>query len=142
MNTARKLGLGFGALLLILVVTALVVMGRLDLLEQRLQEITAFAEPASAAAYEMEIGVAGLGLTVLRYLEAPTPELRERMASHARDFGRAREQFGRVAKTSGKREADERIGQLFRDYETTGLALMDAADRRRRLSVELGHGFE
>ncbi len=142
MNTARKLGLGFGALLLILVITALVVMGRLDLLEQRLQEITAFAEPASAAAYEMEIGVAGLGLTVLRYLEAPTPELRERMASHARDFGRAREQFGRVAKTSGKREADERIGQLFRDYETTGLALMDAADRRRRLSVELGQGFE
>ena len=142
LDTGRKLSLGFGALLLILLVTALVVMGRLDRLEQHLREITAFAEPASAAAYEMEIGVAGIGLTVLRYLDTPTPELRERMASQQRDFHESRARHRRLAKASAKQETGARIARRFLDYAGAGLALMDGVDRRRRLAVELGRGFE
>jgi PAS domain S-box-containing protein len=142
LDTGRKLSLGFGALLLILLVTALVVMGRLDRLEQRLREITAFAEPASAAAYEMEIGVAGIGLSVLRYLDTPTPELRERMASQEREFHESRARHGSLAKASEQKETGARIGRLFLDYAGAGLALMDGVDRRRRLAVDLGHGFE
>ena len=142
MNTGRKLSLGFGALLLILLLTALVVMGRLDRLEQQLRQITAFAEPASAAAYEMEIGVAGIDLTVLRYLHTPSAELRERMASQQRDFEESSSRHARLAKASPGEATSERIGRLFLEHAATGSALMDGADRRRRLALELGRGFE
>ena len=55
MRTGRKLALGFGALLLILLLTALVILGRLEQLESRIDAINAIAGPAAAATDEREL---------------------------------------------------------------------------------------
>ena len=143
LGTGNKLSLGFGALLLILVVTALVVMGRLDQLEKRLQEITVFAEPAQRRRLrDGDRRGRDWASPCCATWRLPTPALREKVLGQARDFGRSRAQFGQLAKTPQRQETGERVSRLFLEYETAGLALMAGADRRRRLSVELGEGFE
>ena len=55
LTIARKLLLGFGALLAIFLITGLVVNANVCTIEKDLTEITTVEEPTSAAAYEMEI---------------------------------------------------------------------------------------
>jgi hypothetical protein len=136
LDTGRKLSLGFGALLLILVVTALVVMGRIGRLEQHLREVTAFAEPASAAAYEWK--------SAWRNRQASFVISTRRRRSCAADGG-----WGANSTSRGRHEAWPGLGE-----EETGARISRCSrlrrrrigadgwgNRRRRLAVDLGHGF-
>ncbi len=104
LTIARKLLLGFGSLLVILLTTGLVVNRKLRTIEKDLTEITTVEEPTSAAAYEMEINVIGTGLGVLKYLDTGDPRYRLRVEKDEADFERFKAQFDRLAGTPKGKE--------------------------------------
>jgi PAS domain S-box-containing protein len=141
-STRSKLNWGFGALIALLVIACLIVAQRTFVLERRLQEITAVAEPTNAAAYEMEISALRMSTAVLQYVELPRPELRQRVQQDERRFELFRDDYDRRAGTPETQRLSRRVEALYQRYQDTGRALMDAADRHEALALEVSRGFE
>ena len=84
----KKLGLGIGILTGLLLVSGLVSYYQIHVVEERLVEVLEVDEPASAAAYEMEINLIGTGFGLLGYLHDHDPLHLERIRDDAEDFSR------------------------------------------------------
>lgn len=88
--------------------------------------------PASAAAYEMEINVNGIGLAVLVYLESGDPRARLRVDDDHQDFKHFLADYQRLAVTDAQRELGLLVSASFDDFIARGQALMDDIDERNR----------
>lgn len=142
MTTARRLWWGFGTLIVVLVIIAMGTAMWLRTLKNQLQEITAVAEPRSAAVYEMVNHAMRVGLDVLKYLETRDPTFRQYMLEDASRFARFKEQYDRLARRPLHRELGGRVGLLFGEYYELGRALIDAKDRQHAISTDLGRDFD
>ncbi len=81
MTIGKKLGLGFGIVLLIFAISGLTTVSQLRGIGSRLDQVINVEEPTSAADYEMEINLIGTGFGLLGYLEDRDPNTwRELMA--------------------------------------------------------------
>ena len=94
-----KVGLGMGLLLSLFVIAALVSLFRAQIVDGKVREITEVEEPASAAAYEMEINVIGTGVGVLKYLQTGDEILRQRVAKDEAGFERFKAQYDLLAQS-------------------------------------------
>ena len=134
LTVAKKLWIGFGLLILIIVVTDLIINRSIESVEQRLLKVTEVEEPTSAAAYEMEINVIGTGLGVFKYLETGDPQYRARVADDEADFDRYKSEYDRLSNDEQERALGIRIGALFDEYKALGESLMNARDAKDEAS--------
>ena len=105
MTIAHKLWLGFGTLVLMLVLASLVIYFGERAVDEALREIAEVEEPTRAASYEMEINIVEIGQDVLDYLETGDPEYRERFANNRADFERFKARYDALADTErGERQ--------------------------------------
>ena len=109
MTIARKLWLGFGVLILLLVLTGLVVGTSVRSVRGALEEIVAVEEPTAATAYEMEINAVEIGRNVLNYLETGDPEARELVDKDRADFRDFKTRYDGLVDTPIGVEQGERI---------------------------------
>ena len=86
LTVSRKLWLGFGVPLLLLIGGGVVLERSIRTIDANLKEITEFEEPKRAAALEMETNVIGTGFAVLRYLDDRDPAQLARIEDDAADF--------------------------------------------------------
>jgi PAS domain S-box-containing protein len=138
MSTQRKLWLGFGTLLAILVLSVLGVAMWLRALLGNLQDITAKAEPASTAAYEMRIGTLGTGVGVLYYLHTGAAGYRERVVEAAADFRRNQTVYAELAVDKEAAATATQVAAVYEEYYGMGERLMRASDANRELLDALG----
>ena len=124
MTIARKLGLGFGILILLFVVAGLIVGMRLGTISANLNEVTNTEEPSLSAAYEMEVNLVETNQAVLTYLQTGQPQSRRQAADAMADFERAQDSYEELADTGRGRELLSQIGPLYTDYKEQANALL------------------
>ncbi len=111
-----KLSIGFGVLLLLLVITGLIIDRSLRTIDANLSKITEIEEPESAAASEMEINLIGTGFAVFGYLNDRDPQHLQQIEDEAEDFGRFQQQFYEL--TQGHDEEENALAaEVARGYE-------------------------
>ena len=141
MTIGRKLWLGFGTLVLILLATGLVagVGGRAE--QRLLAELVSVEKPVDDAAHEMEINAIGTGLGILQYVSTGDPAYRERVADDEADFERFEAVHDRLSETREEREAGDRLRSLYDEYRALGDDLMADKDRQSALTARLEEGY-
>jgi len=92
-------GIAFFAIITCLALLGLALYRSQVAVRRFVQVIVPVEEPASAAAYEMEINVIGAGLGVQRYLATGDAEHRERVRNDEADFRRLRAKYELVTRT-------------------------------------------
>ena len=111
-----KLSIGFGVLLLLLVITGLILERSLRTIDANLREITEVEEPESAAASEMEINLIGTGFAVFGYLNDRDPQHLQQIEDDGQDFAQFQQQFYEL--TQGHDETENTLAaDIDRGYE-------------------------
>lgn len=130
-TTAKKLWLGFGGLLGLLLTISLIIVASMDQLHRHLRQLTLVEEPASAAAYELQTDVMGTGIEALRYLETGDWRCRDRVADYQRSFQRTIGEFERVAATDQARGLAQQLRILYEDYQASAEQLIHLRDQQQ-----------
>lgn len=128
MTIARKLWLGFGALILLFAVACLVIFLSQRSIDMALDNIVRVEEPTRAASFEMEINTVEISRDVLDYLETGEPRYREQFADDRADFERFKARYDGLVETRENRELGDRIDSLYEEYVSLGGDLMDERD--------------
>ena len=89
MTTAKKLWLGFGTLIFLMLITTLVILLRLRMIESEFDQVETLKEPTSAAAHEMQLRIVGMSVGVGRYLIIGDPAGRSRVERDSTGFERS-----------------------------------------------------
>lgn len=105
--------------------------------ESFIREIAPVEEPTSAAAYEMEINVIGIGLDVQKYLATGDLQHRERVTKDEADFRHFRTQYERLTTTQEEKALGRELDALYERYRSVGHDLMDLRDRWAALHAEV-----
>ncbi|MEJ7818689.1 MAG: HAMP domain-containing protein, partial [Rubrobacteraceae bacterium] len=142
MFIARKLWLGFGALLLIFLLTSLVIVLSERSTQEALDEIINVEEPTRAASFEMEINTVEISRDVLDYLETGDERFRERFADDREDFERSKARYDELVDTPTGVDQGEMISSVYERYVALGVDLLDASDEQDDLFDRTNRGFE
>jgi CHASE3 domain sensor protein len=118
MTIARKLWLGFGALILVFLAASLIVLFSERTIENTLDEIVNVEEPTNRAAYEMEINAVEISRDVLEYLETGDPQYRNRFEDDRTDFEESQASHVELVDIPTGREHVEQIDSLYGEYVT------------------------
>jgi hypothetical protein len=106
LTVSKKIVMALAVVLLAGTLSMLIIYQGLRAVDMAMRELADVKEPISAAAYEMEINVNGIGLGVLKYLEHPDPADRELGRDDERDFEHFQTQYLQMAQTQEERELD------------------------------------
>lgn len=128
---ARKLWIGFGAILAVVCATLIVIGVQLVRVDLAHQWGADYAEPLSAATYEMEINTVESGLAVMKYAKSPDPAHKQRFTSDQADFQRWSKQFQDLARQIEHTELIDNTSQAYEKFARLGQAMIDAKDRER-----------
>ena len=142
MTLARNLWFGFGTLILMTAVMALVILINVRSVDRSLTEMTTVEVPLSAAAYEMEINAIGTGMGVLKYLETGDPQHRARVEKDEADFERFKAEYDSLAVTPAEKAMGAQVGRLYTQYRALGENLLSAKDVQENLFVRVSNNFE
>ena len=110
--------------------------------KRAMEDLADNKEPSSAAAYEMEINIKGIGLAVLSYLDSPDPLYRHRVNKDQSDFERFHAKYLQLSSQAKAQELGSTIGNLFSEFLTLGKNLMDRRDRQATDLTAMTRNFE
>ena len=125
MTIARRLWIGFGVLLLILVLACLLIVSSVMSIQRDLGNIRNVQEPARAASYEMEINMGEIGRDVRTYLELGDQKYRDRVKQDEADFEKYKSRYENLVDTPGEKAQAKKIDSLYREYTAAGESLMN-----------------
>ena len=131
MTVARKLWIGFGLLLLLFVVAALLIISSVMSIQRDLGDIKNVQEPARAASYEMEISMGGIGRDIRTYVELGDPEYRKQANDNEARFEKYKARYNRLLSTPDEKKRSARIDSLYKAYMATGESLMNQKAARK-----------
>ncbi|MBM4258529.1 MAG: hypothetical protein FJ147_21855 [Deltaproteobacteria bacterium] len=123
-TVGRKITSGLALLVGISTVSLLVVYRGLSSVNIAMQELADIEQPITAAAYEMEINVNGMGLAVLKYLNAQDSLASEEVKRDEADFERFYADYVRLSRSQRAKDAGLAIGEKYAQFKTAGHALM------------------
>jgi signal transduction histidine kinase len=141
-TVSKKIALALALILLFGILSMLIIYRGLSVLEKAMHELADVKEPSSAAAYEMEINVNGIGLGVLKYLDHADPTYRELVEDDEKDFEHFHAKYIRLAQTQEEKALGKKIGLLYSDFKLLGQKLMGIRDDQEILLHTLGEHFE
>lgn len=141
MTIGRKLGFGLALLLLLFVVSGVIMDWVVRDVSDRMTRLRTVEEPASEAAYEMEINTIGSGLSVLKYLETQDPYYKGKARDDQGDFERNKFVYDSKAESEEAREAGRRLDDIYQEYRELGDDLMDTKDGQEELFVRINSDF-
>ena len=142
MSIARKLWLGFGILILILLLASLAVFFSERSTEESLNEIVNVEEPTRAASFEMEINTVEISRDALDYLETGDDSFRSRFANDQRDFEKALDRYNSLVDTPTGTKQGEMISSIYEGYIGLGAKLLKARDEQDDLLDRTSQGFD
>jgi PAS domain S-box-containing protein len=137
MSTSRKLVLGFGVLLGLLLLAIGLNTSWLLGLKREWQDLTTVNEPINAAVYEMEVNVVGIGMNVLQYQETGLPVYRENVQQKTSEFLKQQAEYERLDRSASARAFGKRLGAIFEKYRAGSDDLLDNRDKLHSLFLAL-----
>jgi signal transduction histidine kinase len=141
-SVSRKIAVGLLLIIAIGTLSMLFIYRGLDQVAAALQRLAEVKAPISAAAYEQELNVNGMGLAVLKYLATRRPEYREWAQKDERDFAQYHATYLRLVLTDEERSLGRRLGELHAEFTALGHALMEYADQQERLYAVIEESTE
>ncbi|MGH7961782.1 MAG: hypothetical protein ACRERD_08145, partial [Candidatus Binatia bacterium] len=142
LTVSKKIIIGLVAVVFIGTLSMLLIYQELSTLKRAMQEFAEVKEPASAAAYEMEINVNGMGLAVLKYLDARDPFYRELVDEDEADFEHFHIMYLRLTGSPEGKELGNKIDGLYRKFKTLGHTLMQKRDEQSAAFALMAQNFE
>lgn len=137
MTIGKKLGLGFGFVILIFAISGLVTITQIRNIGKNLDEIIQVEEPTSAATYEMEINLIGTGFGVLGYLEDRDPKHLERIKSDVDDFGKYQKKYSELAETEKGKELGVELNKEYDKFKNLAYKIIELEDEQDKKIVTL-----
>ena len=107
-----------------------------------MREITEQVEPASAAAYEMEINIIGIGMGVLKYVTSGDVRARERVAKDKADFERFKQQYDQLTEGLPGKQLGDELSVLYQAYTALGDTLMRNKAAQEALFAAIAGEFQ
>jgi signal transduction histidine kinase len=141
LTIGRKLSLGFGALIALLVVTTIIVVSLAGIAASDVQTLRDVGSPLTQAGLEIEINSLESGTYVLQYLDSRDLQYRERLTDAQADFSRFLEQYRTLTLGQSITPLDDQILTLYDQYLTLGLSLMDRRDTEATLLTDVTTDF-
>ena len=141
-SISRKIALGLALIIAIGALSMLFIYRGLGEVEAALQRLAEVKAPISAAAYELELNVNGMGLAVLKYLATRQPEYREWAQKDERDFAQYHATYLQLVLTEDERQLGRRLGELHAEFTELGHALMGFADQQEQLYAVIEEATE
>jgi signal transduction histidine kinase len=120
----------FAIVLLLQILGATVGVMSIGDIDAKLRQLSEKYEPATHAAYEMEINAIGLGLGVFKYLREPEIAYRKRFEEDSAEFAQFLEIYRAKAGTPDMMALATKIEALFLDYSGLGGHLIELKDRQ------------
>jgi signal transduction histidine kinase len=142
LTIGRKLALGFGALITLLAVTAIIVVRLANTVQSDVQAIDDVGEELAEAGFEIEINVVETGVSVLQYIRSGDAQYRQRLTDAQSDFTVWLEQYRTLAQSQSITDLSDQIVTLYDQYVLVGQSLMDARDREATLLTNIGADFD
>ncbi len=128
---AWKLWLGFGLLLLIIVVIGVVSLYHIWQIDRDLRQVVEIEEPLEQAVLEMEINAGETARAVLDYVrELETKHLEEMRDSEA-NFKHFAARFERLAETDEERRLGRKVAGLYAEFKVLGDEIVVLTDQRK-----------
>ena len=141
-TVSKKIVLALAIILLIGTLSMLIIYRGLSVLQQAMHELADIREPISAAAYEMEINVNGIGLGVLKYLDNADQTYLALIQDDEKDFEHFHTRYLELAQTQEERELGKRIALRYSELKLFGHKLMSIRDEQEALFNTVGEYFE
>ena len=139
LTIGKKLGLGFGFVLLIFAISGLVTITQIRNIGKNLDEIIQVEEPTSAAAYEMEINLIGTGFGLLGYLEDRDPKHLERINDDVDDFEKYQKKYSELAETEKGKELGVELGKEYDKFKILAYKIIGLEDEQEKKMVALSN---
>lgn len=128
----RKLACGFGAVLLLWVVTNGILLLQIQRIGGNLSERISRSGPMVQAAYEMEIHMIETGFAVEQYLHNQNPDNLNTIKDVQQAFQTAQQLFLNLADTPLKTALAQEAGSTYHRFSEQGDALISIADQTHR----------
>lgn len=125
MKIGNKLGLGFGIVLMILLISGIITASLLRTVNRRLISIVDVEEPLRSSTYEMEINLKGASFNLLSFLRDRDPDSMERMAQKFKGFEQYHDVFHSFDDIKGKKRSDCTIHEPYDRYSTLSGELIE-----------------
>jgi signal transduction histidine kinase len=142
LTIGRKIALALAALVSLGLLAMLLIYQGVRQVGAAMRDLADTKEPASAAAYEMEIQLHAAGLAVLRYLDTQSPEAREQLRAADDQFARFHERYLQLVDSAEERQLAARIADEYARLRGRGEALLAAKDEHERHYLAIGRNFE
>jgi len=131
-TVGKRLGIGFGVVLLILAISGVTTVTLLGVIDKNRHKIVEVEEPTSDAAYEMEINLIGTGFGLLGYFNDRDPLHLERIEKDVDDFTRHHKKYLGLA-WEDERAFGVMLGKMYTEYKDLAyklIALEDEQDKK------------
>jgi signal transduction histidine kinase len=136
LGITQKLWFGFGSILAVIcasLIVAGVLLVRVDIAQQWVSE---YAEPMSAAAFEMEINTVETGLSVMKFAKSPDPEHVERFKSEQTDFRKWAKAMDDLARHVHHEDLVHKTKTAYEKFVRLGQTVIDAKSREREAAAQ------
>lgn len=130
MATSTKLWLGFGTLILLLVLSSIAIIVRVWSIEGLVHEQANIARPRSATARELEIGSVGYAVAVNEYLYDGSADARREADEDAADIELRLAEYESLTATDRQRELAARFGVMWKELHALGQTILNASNRQ------------
>ena len=142
LTVARKLVIGIGTLLALILISGLVSLWQNEFIGSKILEITEVEEPTSAAAYEMEINLLGTGFALVAYLHDHDPIHLERIAKDEADFEHFQRIYHELAETEEGKALGVRVDAGYAKFKALADELIMLEDEQTRLRKLFGQNTQ
>jgi len=142
LTVSRKIIISLVTLVCIGALSMPLIYQGLRTLKHAMQELVDMKEPSSAAAYEMEININGMGLAVLQYLGGCDPLYRQWVDGGEADFEHFHAMYLRLTESPQGKELGHRIGELYREFKTLGRTLIQKRNEQAAAFIPIAQNFE
>jgi len=140
-TVTAKIAIGLGLIVLIGVVSVGIIYLGLSSVGTAMRWLIETKEPASAAAYEMEIQVHALASGVLRFLDTADPRSREQIdADHAK-FAHFHGRYLQLVEGTRGTELGKTIGPRYAEFKALGDLLMTTKGEQEALLLTIAENF-
>lgn len=141
-TVGRKVVAGLTVVVALGFVSMLMLYRGLNAVENAVNRLAEVEGPLSAAAYEMEVNVNGIGLAVLKYLATGRPEYRAWVEQDNTDFRNYHATYERLVGTRLEKELSAEIAVYYDEFSDLTTTLMRMRDEQAQLFVAVSSGIE
>lgn len=129
LNTGKKLTLGFGGVIVLLVLNQAAVLLPLRSVNEQIRAMSEVGRPLRSATSGLEANVLAFGLAVRTYAQSGDPKYKNEAEHEALNIDADIVEYRRLATTERQRELAVRIEPLWQEFKAKSMAITNGGPR-------------